>query len=334
MKGKLNKCICLGLLLVLLASCHRGPLYVDLGERTEVVVVPDWSGASMTPDGCEALVYSDGQLVKRALSHNPDSISVPLGIGRYKICVFSYSEAEYWSLHFSGAESLAGFTIRSGSRDDGSRAEAPPLLYEPEWIATGMTEEFDITENMLGERYAVVQEFNREGYHYFTGPDRFLRSVGSVQKDIVKTLLIRVWTDSPRTISTMEMNVEGVSVGWSLPADAPLGETGTLYVPTWKRTVVSDNLAHFDSSIRCFGFPGDGTPETVTVELVFNRSDGSVYDTFRQTVPVNLTENTIEIVIGLEGEPIVLPQLKGSNGDFGDVWVDGWDNQNETTIDM
>lgn len=305
-------------------SCHRRPLWVDLGIMPLTDLAPDWSGASESPEGCEAFIYRDGELYRRVMSNDIASIRSELPNGSYRALVLSYSQSEYWSMDFEGVESLESFTFKS--RGYSSKA-ALPELYECEWLSCGLTDGFTIDYKYSDDNLVLYSDYVSGEY---VEPAPKLVSIPSLQRDVTSTLRLKVWVKGARTVSVMKMLINGVSAGWHVVSWKPLDETGSLNVGLWKRNLVDDTLAFFESEVTCFGFP-EGT-SSVDVELLFTRSDESTYYTEAVTVPVRLEDGVIELVVGLEDDPLVLPALEG--GGFGDAWVDGWGEEHETEIPM
>lgn len=306
------------------SSCQRRPFWVDLGITPLAELTPDWSAASESPLGCEAFIYQDGVLFRRVLSNDIQSVRSDLPNGNYRALVLSYSQSEYWSMDIEGAESLETFTFRGR----GYSSKAPlPELYESEWLCCGITDSFTIDYRYSDDNLVPYSDYASGKY---VDPAPMLVSIPSIQRDVTSTLRLRVWVNDAKTVSVMKLLINGVSSGWDVASWKPLNETGSLNVALWKRTLVNDTLAYYESEVTSFGFPDSTT--SVDVELLFTRSNEGIYYTETTTVPVRLDDGVIEMEVGLRDDPVLLPPLTG--GGFGDAWVDGWGEEHETDIPM
>lgn len=331
-------------LCALLAGCQRRQLWVDMGARQEVAITPDWTMAKETPQGCEAFIYQDGALVRRSLHSDVNEVRNELPSGDYFAVVVSYSESEYWAMSFDRVERYESFTVKSRNVEPSpSAVSAVPMLpsggtrsdagriYEAEWIATGTSRPFTIQTVSDPANYIAYES-------YLSGEHSELRTeteyVPCTETDATKTFRLKVWADGARTVSGLTLWIHGLAAGWNIARATPIDDTGSLPVYQWKRILLEGSVGYFTSEATSFGFPRDVVPSEAEVTLIFTRSDESLYETVTKIVPIRVDDKTLEIVIGLESDPVVLPPLVGGNDSFGDAWVDSWGDEHNTDIDM
>ncbi|KKB45879.1 hypothetical protein HMPREF1212_05035 [Parabacteroides sp. HGS0025] len=135
---------CTALFLLLSVSCERRELTYFL--ESEITVEADWShsGLSETGYGATALFYpAEGGAPLKALMGNRERTTVRLPEGRYRVLIFNRSYDDFSYVGFAG-DSFYNFRALA------KKVEARVVVDTPEEVAAAAVEEFEVTEDMLG----------------------------------------------------------------------------------------------------------------------------------------------------------------------------------------
>lgn len=338
---------------VLTVSCERRPLYYEYGPIAAVNIIPDWSEAGGVPKGCETFVYDrDGALIRTVLSKRTDTIRLELPPGTYQALTITYSESEYGSIDIAGKESL--LDIRAESPEGAPAWRAPGMTRttaaEPEWIASGLTNPFEVTEEEARSSLVLYHEYrkriNADGSYGFTA--RSVKDIPLRVRNDISDLEIEIWVSDIRKVRDARAVFGGMATGWSLSEDRPLDDTLGVSVERWRRHIEGlEAPGRLTASANCFGIPGrfpdpDTNPGSNVMTLYLSMGNGSVMHTASIETRPALTvtpdrtwvfRDTLRVRIGTRECPLELPDVPYDDGSSSfNAHVDDWDDQPEIII--
>ncbi len=131
------------ILLVALAflACERRDLTYSYDPTVSLVIKPDWSNLSESPDVASVYCYPEsGDAPTIKYTNNIDSIVVKLGVGDYRILLFNEMPTDFYTIGFSGMDTYETAEVYAQSTTSAwyvSRADDDNLVYEPaEFVAS------------------------------------------------------------------------------------------------------------------------------------------------------------------------------------------------------
>lgn len=327
------------LLLAAVPGCRR-ELWYDYGGIAQAVAQPDWKRSGGTPRGCETFVYCGDRLYTTVLSKDISHVEVLLPEGEYTFLTFTYSESEYGTLRFTGKDRLSTIGVRSADVFSTKDSDIAP---EPEWIGAGISAPFSVSAQDVSGSLVPYRDWSRrssEGKAYDWIP--VTAAVVDVPvKNLVSELRTAVHVRGAERVLMLSMRVEGLSDGWDIAAGRPSSSTSVRVVNSWTRSKSkAPGEGVFNSSAQTFGLP-EGASSLPAVSLEFVLTDGETV--VREDVGEVKIERVrddetyewrtvIDIVIGSEDDPIILPESTGGQGTGTDAWVDRWEDGGEMII--
>lgn len=337
----MNKVIRSTVLLMLLPSvltgCRR-ELWYDYGSIALAVAEPQWSRSGGTPRGCETFIYRGDDLYTTVLSKDISHVEALLPEGEYTFLTFTYSESEYGTVKFTGKDRLSTIGVRSTSSTKDS-----DIAPEPEWIAAGMSEPFRVSQTDVQGALVPYREWARNassGKAYGWTPTTACVMPVPV-RNLVSSLCTAIYVRGAERVLMLSMRVEGLSDGWDIVSDSPAPTTATRVVNSWTRSKSkATGEGVFNSTAAIFGVP-EGVSSLSSVSLEFVLTDGQTVvreDVGEVKISRVLDDETyewrtvIDIVIGSEDDPIILPESTGGQGTGTDAWVDRWEDGGETIV--
>lgn len=327
------------LLLAAVPGCRR-ELWYDYGGIAQAVAQPDWERSGGTPRGCETFVYRGDRLYTTVLSKDISHVEVLLPEGEYTFLTFTYSESEYGTLRFTGKDRLSTIGLRSA---DISSMKDSDIAPEPEWIAAGTSEPFRVSQTDVQGALVPYREWARNassGKAYGWTPTTACVMPVPV-RNLVSSLRTAIYVRGAERVLMLSMLVEGLSDGWDIASDSPSPTTATRVVNSWTRSKSkATGEGVFNSTAAIFGVP-EGVSSLSSVSLEFVLTDGQTVvreDVGEVKISRVLDDDTfewrtvIDIVIGSEDDPIILPESTGGQGTGTDAWVDRWEDGGETIV--
>ena len=168
--------------LLLLWGCDRRD--ITYYTEAEFSIRVDWSNSRLDAEesgyGATAVFYpQDGSFPITVLMGDRNSERVRLHTGRYDVIVFNRSFTDFGSLAFRG-EGFRGLEAYSRDvetrTDPVTRTETRVIVSSPEKLASGVTEGFEVSEEMLGNYSAPSSSHSRSGMSSGTGSDDYTLS--------------------------------------------------------------------------------------------------------------------------------------------------------------
>lgn len=136
--------------LLLFVSCNRREL--TYYEVAEITLTADWSQAGLEGEdtyGATAIFYpQNGGTPQTVLMGNRTHATTRLPKGHYSVIVFNRSFNDFGAIAFRGEGSFHTFEAYAKQIENRSANEV--IVASPEKLATYIIEEFEVTNNMLG----------------------------------------------------------------------------------------------------------------------------------------------------------------------------------------
>ena len=137
----------------LLTACDRREL--TYYETAEVTLTADWSQSGLEGEdnyGATAVFYpKTGGEPKIVLMGNRNRAIALLPEGHYSAVLFNRSFDDFSAIGFRGINSFN--TIEAYARQVENRSTPETIVSSPDKLAVAVIEEFEVTENMLGNNY-------------------------------------------------------------------------------------------------------------------------------------------------------------------------------------
>lgn len=323
-------------LLLFTTSCERRELSYFM--ESEVAITVDWSSANLEEEstyGATAVFYpKDGSEPKVLLMGDRTKGTVRLRAGHYSVIVFNRTFDDFKGIAFrrtEGYKTIEAYTVEVETRINTRTGETTDIIVNsPEKLAVATLEDFEVTEDMLGNYNAdAATRANRsctqEGCALHFAP-----------KEITRTVRVEVNVKGLHNVKKADCTLSGVPVSVFL-ADGRITEnTATQEFALASPVFVpgSGTEGTLSNTLNVFGFDKDYPHDlTLTAYLV----DG------KTTVEQNLVNVSVSEKEGIAGiitlhiEADVnetIPDVKpegGSDSGF-DANVSDWGEEENSNI--
>lgn len=338
------------LFFVTLVACQRRPLFYAQRESVEVMVKVLWKVAvypdGMKPDGITLYYFKDGEYYMQQTTANVDSCSVQLEAGRYRLLMITQSPEEYANLEFDNMTDLDKATVRAVETKSSwyTRAENEELIANPEMMAVGMSDEFEVTEEMIDEYY----QYQREQEQVLTKADDstpvvkyYTIRVPIYPKNVVSQFWVTIYSDNVDVLKSVRASTSGMAKTFELTQDITGAGEATQLISQWSVTTddPENRIGHLDGRITTFGFPNGEEPSIMrdsTLNVSTLLIDNETVERYVFNVGDKITSETpplgyralYRLIFGSVTEPAIHPQdvvPVGGKGGF-EATVDDWEN--------
>ena len=363
-----------GLILVVLlaaalvAGCRIEPP-LHLKQAVKVVVKVLWRAEiypdGIKPSGVTLYFFRNGEYYNSQTTAQVDSCAVHLEPGKYRIFMISQSPDEFAYMEFHDMENfdLASVSVMETKSKWYTRADEEFLINNPEQMTVGVSDEFEITPEMV------------EQYRYYSSEEGGWRSwvtkadteSGSEQVDddtwvtyytiripiyprnIVSQYWVTIYSEYADVLQSVRCSTTGMARSFYLTQDITGPDEGTQFVTEWKLTM-DDNVSrvgHLDGKVTTFGFPNGELPGpdrdptlNVSTLLVDNKT---VQDYVFKVGNLITAEEAPEgyralyrLILGSEAAPAIHPPdvEKPEDAQGLDALVNEWDSGDEVEVDM
>ena len=159
------------LLTALFSGCTRRPLEREFGGAMKVIVKCFWTLENYpeTPTGMTIYLFTEGESSPRVITTpNVDRYELSLGVGRYKLYVISQSEIEYsTTFNFENMDSYDGAQVTLIENPSSwfsryTKADDGVVVKNPENLAVGEAEPFEITQEMVDKYLKYYEEYQHD----------------------------------------------------------------------------------------------------------------------------------------------------------------------------
>lgn len=360
--------IVLVLLLTLAAvmGCQRRPLSYMEEEGLKVVVKVLWKAEvypeGLKPSGVSLYFFRDGQFYRSHTTANVDSCTIQLEPGRYRLFMISQSPDEYGRMEF---ENLTDFTTASVSVVETktkwyTRSEGEELIDNPEMMTVGVSDEFEVSEEMV-ENFQHYNELRkRQAAETKAGDSEIVQIQEMVNyytvrvpiypQSIVSQYWVTIYSENVDVLQSVRASTSGMAKTFELTRGITGSEVGTQFITQWSMTIDEPftRVGHVDGKITTFGFPNGEQPSEMrdsTLNVSALLIDNQTVENYVFNVGDKITseDNPPEgyralyrLVFGsVEAPEIHPPDVKPPDAKSGfDAVVDDWDLVENVDITM
>lgn len=330
------------LLLVLLSSCERRDLTYYTEAEFEIRV--DWAQSGLDDEeagnGATAVFYpQDGGTPKVVLMGDRSYEKVRLTAGRYDVLVFNRSFTDFGALAFRGElyHEVEAYARHVETRTDPeTRATTRVIVHSPEKLAADVIEDFEVTEDMLGN-------YSSTGTHTSRVKSKAARA--EVQDDFTITLAPQCLTREVK----VQVNVFGLhnirsAIGTLTGvAESVNLSTGKVSVQAVSQQFALDEIAFHEGSL--FNGTLTGSFNTFGIETEIPRQlhlkallvDGKtiIEESFDVTAR-EMEDESGDLVLYIELTASPIPDVKpdGETDSGFDADVEDWGDEIESEVPL
>lgn len=359
------------LLAAVLGGCQRRPLEDAFHTSLKVIIKCLWS-VEMYPDGIKPTgvtfyIFRDGQFYSSITTANVDSCEVQLPEGSYRLYMISQSPQEYWKMEFANMTDFNGAetTLRTKSTPSwvSSRAGSDTVVENPEILYAGVSENFEITEEMTEEyqyHYSILKSLqskaaggtkagtkaDEELAYYTEKVEYYTIRVNLKPQNIVSQLWITIYSGNADVLKSVRASTSGMARTFELTRFTTNDDEAIQIISEWKLTMddTDRRVGHVDGLINSFGLPGGERPSAVR-DSTLNVSallvdDATVADyTFSVGDKIELLSpnpgyfNLYRLVFGSVDNPAITPpDVQPSGGGGFTAGVTDWGDEIQADI--
>lgn len=333
-------------LFLLFAACEHKELCYHHPHTAKVRMDVDWSEFTKeTPTGMSVMIYPFDveEAPNKVVSQQSNTIShvyVDLHAGNYNSIVYNQSPSEYGTILFRGMEQYETAEVYSNktvSRWYRSRSDEEKVATNPEWFATDIEENVQVTSDMVsitGEHLLINQSRTQSDFVV----------ASFIPQNIIYTIFVKIHLKGIHNLRSARASLNGLAEGYLFAAQKPTNNIVTQLIENWSLTVdeTDPTQGYITAEMTCFGLPSshrqtaDENEMELFLLLVDNKTTVKcpfkVGDKFTQS-----EEDKKELYLRLElywDEP--LPDVKpegGSSSGF-DAVVEEWGEEEDIDINM
>lgn len=252
---------------MLVAACAIEPP-LHLRQALKVIVKVLWKAEvypeGIKPTGVSLYFFRGGDFYSQHTTASVDSCAVHLEYGKYRLYMISQSPEEYAWMEFSDLTDFDAARVSvAETKSSWYKAKAEEeevLIANPDMMTAGVSEEFEVTEEMIEElqrRTAGADEATTESLvQYYT-----IR-VPVTPKSIVAQYWISIYSDNADVLKAVRASTTGMARTFLLTAGKTGPEAGTQLITQWRLTIDDPvtRVGHLDGMITTFGFPNGDEP--------------------------------------------------------------------------
>ena len=248
---------------ILVAGCSIEPP-LHLRQSMEVIVKVLWKAEvypdGQKPDGMTLYIFRDNEFYSQLTTSQVDSCIVLLEPGRYRLYMISQSPEEYWKNEFfdmTDFDKARVSVAETKSSWYSTRSESEVLINNPEVMIAGVSDFFDVTEDMIErQRLAATKAGDISTIYYYT----ILVPVNP--RSIVSQYWVTIYSDNVDMLRSVRASTTGMARTFGITKDKTNEEEGTQLITEWSLTVDDDQhlIGHLDGRVTTFGFPNGELP--------------------------------------------------------------------------
>lgn len=248
---------------ILVAGCSIEPP-LHLRQSMEVIVKVLWKAEvypdGVKPDGVTLYFFRDGEFYMKHTTSQVDSCVVQLEPGRYRLYMISQSPEEYWKMEFFDMEDFEQARVSVAETKSSwysTRSESEVVINNPEMMTSGVSEIFEVTEDMIErQRLAATKAGEDTKIYYYT----VLVPVNP--RSIVSQYWVTIYSDNVDMLKSVRASTTGMARTFEFTKDKTNEEEGTQLITEWSLTVDDEEhlIGHLDGRVTTFGFPNGELP--------------------------------------------------------------------------
>jgi len=356
-------------LTTLVLSCERRPLYYVEEPGLKVIVKVIWQVEvypdGIKPSGVTMYFFRDGKFFRSETSANVDSCAVQLEPGRYKLFMITQSPEEYSQMEFNDMTDFekAFVSVLETRSKWYTKADDEVLIGNPEPMAAGVSEEFEVTEDMV-ENYqhynyqlrmrqrqleASQRSYDPELTKAETMVNYYTIRVPVHPRNIVSQYWVTIYSNNADVLHSVRASTSGMARNYLLTEDRTGPEEGTQFITQWSLSMDDPftRVGHVDGIITTFGFPNGEMPSpqrdstlNVAALLIDNQTVENyvfnVGDKIAPGIPSTGYRSLYRLILGSVETPAIHPpdvQPADESSGF-DATVQDWDDGGTLEVGM
>ena len=335
---------------ILVAGCSIEPP-LHLRQSMEVIVKVLWKAEvypdGVKPDGVTLYFFRDGEFYMKHTTSQVDSCVVQLEPGRYRLYMISQSPEEYWKMEFFDMEDFEQARVSVAETKSSwysTRSESELLINNPEVMTAGVSDFFEVTEDMIErQRLAATKAEDNTHVYYYT----ILVPVNP--RSIVSQYWVTIYSDNVDMLKSVRASTTGMARTFEFTKDKTNEEEGTQLITEWSLTVDDEEhlIGHLDGKVTTFGFPNGELPNpdrdsslNVSTLLIDNKTIQNYK--FYIGVKIKLEDDPPQgyrylyrITFGSIFEPAIHPERVIPDGGGGfTAGVTDWDEETKVEVEL
>ena len=337
---------------VLVAGCTIEP-NLHVRRAIKVIVKVLWKAEvypdGVKPTGMSLYLFRDGVFYKHHVTADVDSCTIQLEPGRYKMYVMSQSPDEFGQMTFSNLsnfDSVKVSLLETRSRWY-TRSSNEVLSANPEMMVAGVSEEFEISGEMIEKMLEDLKNANSNGeadvVRYYTV------RVPVNPVPVVSQYWVTIYSENADLLRSVRASTTGMARSFYLTQDKTGDDECVQIITDWTLKIDDpiSRVGHLDGKVTTFGFPRgelpgpDRDPELNITTLL---SDNSTTDSYVFMVGNGITlekppegyRHLYRLVLGSVEAPVMHPPdvRPVEEQSVFDAMVEDWKDGGEVDIDM
>ena len=304
-----------------------------------------------TPTGMTAYAYPyihEKMNLSRFVSHNINYITLDLEAGLFHTLVFNQDESEYGTFQFSNLNDYNAASVnvvQAHSSNWFTTKTDTKVGAEPEWLAVGIAEELEVTEEMV--KVAEEEFLASRNEQLLRAATKTVNKLATVKPiSVVKQIEFKIYCEGLYNLRSVRASLDGLAEGCILSTRETTSAKVSHTIDEWDvdRDSLDITIGDLVAKLSTFGIPSghNGTPKenvlSIHLLLVDNQTvidyDFYIGDILTQFNEMDGKDGQLQNVVVKLNIPERLPDVApvgGTGGGF-DVSFDNWGDEIVTDI--
>lgn len=253
-------------LLVLGGCMIDPPLHLRQALKTIVKVIwkADVYPESLKPDGVTFYIFRGSEPYDKQSTSNVDSCRIHLVPGKYRIYMVSQSPEEYWTMEFNDMDNFDNASIRLNETEVPWLTPDPnsPVVLNPEMLMVGVSDEFEVTEEMadnFGNGDVVVPGENGGYVHFYT------LTIPITPVSVISQFWVSIYSANADMLRSVRAATSGMARTFYLTQGVTGEEECTQVFTDWTLEIDDEEkkIGHLDGKITTLGLPRGEMPSVM-----------------------------------------------------------------------
>lgn len=337
----------------IVAGCRIDPplhLRQTMGVAVKVIWKAEVQPGGVKPGGMSLYFFREGTYYGKHITADIDSCAVMLEPGKYRIFMISLTQDEYGGMTFYNMDDFDNAYV---SMNDTwlswyTPGDGEVLIQNPELMTVGISDEFEITEDM-------IREWLKDNPGYYSGDSHvnvITVTVPVYPRNVVSQLWATIYSDNADVLMAVRATISGMARTFLLTQDRTGDEEGTQILENWSLTIddPETRVGHLDCRITTFGLPRGEMPSPLrdpTLNIATLLVDNATVDRYKFYVgdKLRLEEPVPDgyrllyrLILGTVEEPAMHPPdvkpIDEGTASGLDALVDDWGGEENIDIPM
>ena len=333
-------------LLVLGGCIIDPPLHLRQALKTIVKVIwkADMYPDGQKPDGVTFYIFRDGQPYDRQTTSDVDSCRVHLVPGKYRIYMISQSPDEFWTMSFNDMDDFDNASISLNETEVNWLTPDPdsPVVLNPEMLMVGVSDEFEVTEDMADsfKDGDVVVPGEDGGYVNF-----YTLRIPITPMSVISQFWISIYSANADMLKSVRAATSGMARTFYLTQGVTGDEECTQIFTDWSLVIDDEEkkIGHLDSRITTLGLPRGEMPSVMrdsTLNVATLLIDNKTIERYTFFVgnkiylddpPPDGYLHLYRLILGTVENPVITPSIveppDGGGGGGFTAGVSDWDDE-------